>query len=285
MNIYTDDTHEAKFLVIECTNGGDTFEDRMISGMNIPTLMKPVFFTDELEKYDISGYQNLLETMKNRCLCKDEIMEILLSIDTAIRYLEERMLGDSNILLDPKFIYTDGSVSGIIFPVTRSGSDLFSERMRKLSELLFIHADNDDADTLKFASGLMKICLTESFRMHDIMRFIEKSRKEKCPTEPFKSKAAEELISTVIIPSFDDTEKENLFEKEIMEKTEGNSGGDGKKIRIILLAGALFVLALDIVCMILGNGKAAKLLPVLFIISVAAVAYNVYAIIINKRDS
>ena len=284
MNIYTDDTHEAKFLVIECANGGDAFEDRMIAGLEIPSLLKPVFFNEECERYDISGYQTLPEAMKNRCLSKDEIMEILLSTDIAIRYLEERMLGDSNILLDPMFIYTDGSAGSIFFPVTRSGSDLFPERMRKLSELLFIHADCDDADTLRFASGLMKICLSESFRMHDIMRFIEKMRKEKKHPELSVSKTFEAPVIPEAVPLFDDTERKELFEREIREKTEGKVSEDGKRIRIILLAGAFLVLALDIICMVLGNGKAAKMLPVLLIISAAAAVYNIYKMIVSRRS-
>lgn len=286
MNIYTDDTHEAKYLVIECANGGDSFEDRMIAGLDIPTLLKPVSFTDESERYDISGYVTIEDAMKNRCLKREEIMELLLSIDTSIRYLEERMLGDANILLDPMFIYTDGKAGNVFFPVTRSGSDLFPKRMRKLSELLFIHADAEDAETLKFASGLMKISLGDSFRMHDIMRFIEKSRKEKVNTQTVKSKPLTEpepKEQITAIPSFDEALQQELFEKEISEKTNKGVLSDGKKIRAILLIGALIVSVLDIVCMALGNNRAAKLLPILLLVSALAAGYNIVAAVLEKK--
>ncbi|MCQ2400875.1 MAG: DUF6382 domain-containing protein [Lachnospiraceae bacterium] len=285
MKIYTEDTHEAKFLVVGCSNGGDSFEDRMISGLDISTLLKPVFFTDELERYDISGYQSLDETMKNRRLNRDEILDILISVDTSIRYLEERMLGDANILLDPMFIYTEAGHGNILFPVTRGSSDLFSERMRKLSELLFIQADFDDPETLKFAAGLMRICLSDSFRMHDIMYFIERSRKEKIRSLPVKTDSDTETVGTVIVPTFDDVAKQTLFEQDVTEKNGNENAFDGKKIRTILLIGAVVVSVLDIICMVLGNGKAARLLPFLLIISAAAVGYNVYAAVSGRKKN
>lgn len=286
MKIYTEDTHEARFLIIECSAGGDTFEDRMIEGLDLPSLLRPVKFSDREERYDISCYSSLEDLMKNRSLKKDEITDLLLAVDTSIRYLEERMLGDSNILIDPKYVFCGPAGDPeVYFPVTRGMEGSFQERMRLFTELLFTHADSDDPESLRFASGLMKICLMDSFRMHDIMRFIEKNRKESVNMRPVVNVKAEETEGILIqAPVFDEMPRQELFEQEIANEIMKRNLSDGKKVRIILLIAAAAISFLDIVCMILGNSRAASLLPFLMILSAAAVGYNIYAALVNKKQ-
>lgn len=295
MKIYTDDTHEAKFLLVECADEGDTFEDRMIDGIDLPTLMKPVSCSDEILRYDISGYRTIEEALKNRCLKKDEITDILLSVDTAIKYLEERMLSDANILLDPSYVFTGGNGRNVIFPVSRSSVGRFPERMRKLSELLFRHADFNDEAALRFAAGLMKICLSDDFRMHDIMHFVERSRRESGrvqapkPAPPAESVSAGAAVSALpalpAVSAFETAAEQQLFEKEITAGTKELPDMKGKKTRLIFLAGALAVSLLDVLCMFLGNSKALKLLPLLLAVSAAAAGYNIYAAYKEKENT
>lgn len=114
----------------------------------------------------------------NRKLSRAELVSILAQLKSVITTLEDHMLGDANILLDPEHMYIDKNNRKIRFVPVCSGREEFTSRLRRLTETLFLHTDMEDTESLRFAALMLRISLKENVRLHELMQLVETRRLE-----------------------------------------------------------------------------------------------------------
>ena len=99
------------YLVITPDSGTTPgYEARMLAGNEIQGLLRMhIRYQDgsSLYYYDITSRQPLSRLLDARFISRDEICQILIQIHVALMRMEEYLLGDGGILLDPGLIYMD----------------------------------------------------------------------------------------------------------------------------------------------------------------------------------
>lgn len=180
MRIYEKDTHEAKYLFVENGEQFTALEGHLIENIDnhyILRLNAPIT-QDGIFRFDVTSCDSFSAYLINRKLSRAELISFLAQLKSVITTMEDHMLGDANILLEPEHMYIDKNNRKIRFvPVCKSRED-FSERLRKLTGELFLHADLEDMDSLRFAAMMMQTSLKENVRLHDLMQLVDTRRIE-----------------------------------------------------------------------------------------------------------
>jgi len=175
MKIYEKETHEARYMYIEYENGGSDLDEKLIDSLDSRSLLKPNSRDPEgfITRFDISQYETLQQYLINRKLSRSEMVGLLAQLKSVISVLEDHMLSDGNILLDPPHILIDSMNRKVRFLPVRKQDGEFTNRIRPLIEEMFLHADISHADALCFAAEMMKTVLRGNVHLHDLMQLIE----------------------------------------------------------------------------------------------------------------
>lgn len=198
MKIYEKETHEAKLLVLEYETGLSELDEKLIDSIESRSLLKPHSRDPEglVTRYDISQYETLQEYLINRKLSRTEMIGFLAQLKSVIGVLEDHMLGDSNILLDPPHILIDSMNRKVRFVPARVQEGTFTQRIRPLVEAMFLHADISHPEALYFAAELMKVQLRGNVHLHDLMQLIDPMR-----GEAVKAEARQDTVMSVTGPA------------------------------------------------------------------------------------
>jgi len=180
LKIYEKDTHEAKYLYVENEEQFNALESHLIENIDnhyILRLNAPVT-EDGIFRFDVTACDPFSAYLINRKLSRAELVSILAQLKSVITTLEDHMLGDANILLDPEHMYIDKNNRKIRFVPVCGGREEFTSRLRRLTEALFLHADLEDTESLRFAALMLKTSLKENVRLHELMQLVETRRLE-----------------------------------------------------------------------------------------------------------
>jgi len=175
LKIYDKNTHDIKYLCLEDQEQFSVLESRLIGNIdshNILRLLAPVG-EDGVFRFDITSCDVFSDYLINRKLTRSELVSILAQLKSVITTLEDHMLGDANILLEPEHMYIEKSSRKLRFVPVCQCSGSFSDRLRRLTDTLFLHADLEDPESLRFAAMLMRVSMNENVRMHDLMQLVE----------------------------------------------------------------------------------------------------------------
>lgn len=311
MKLMINDTHEARFLVAESEEAPDHFEEKMISNLEHPSLLRPesdCFMKEGPVRYEVSGFSSLCEVYENRFLETGEITEILRKVQEAVKYLEGHMLSDRNLLLMPEFIFLDGE--RIRFAVCRSQGGSFPERMEKLGTFLFLKGNPDSPDTMRLTNEIMRMVMRSDYRLHDLSRIMEKYRQKEEPSyreilpEPEEERERPSFEEAVVelpadertkrLPVFEKEEETKPkkperfpgdFEKELQKRLKKEPGQQrGKTLKRALLVLGLLLAAADAVFYFRGKEALLRLLPVFLIAAAVDAAIAVISVILEKHS-
>jgi len=178
VRIYEKDTHQARCLYVENEEQFTSLEGKLIESIDHHNVFRPAGpVTEEgVFYFDITSCESFSAYLINRKLSRAEIISVLAQLKSVITTMENHMLGDANILLEPEHLYIDKSSRKIRFvPVCRQQAD-FTVRLRKLTEVLFLHADLEDTESLRFAAMMMRVSLKETVHLYDLMQLVEMRR-------------------------------------------------------------------------------------------------------------
>lgn len=180
-------THEAKLLIIEQQETFSLLEEKLIAGIDNRYMLKP--FGGGMEEgrfcFDISDFDPLSEYLVNRRLSGTEMIGFLAQMKSVITALEDHMLDDRNLLMDPEYVYIDRFNRKVRFvPLCRQEGE-FGARLRPLIEMMFLHADLEETDSLRFAAQMLRTVMRKEVRLYDLMQLIESRQlaPEKHPAE------------------------------------------------------------------------------------------------------
>lgn len=180
------DSHDARYLVVSNAGQTDTFEERMIFRLSHPSLLRPLsesVLSGEGLRYDVTGLQSFSEAYSHKNLTAEDIRQLLESLSEAVKVLESHMLTDGNLLLSPEWIFFEKDRLKFV-PVKSDGGD-FTERIRVLSDFLFLHSDGEDEATVRLANALLKKIMAGDCRMHDLLGICEGKGKKEKPAEAY----------------------------------------------------------------------------------------------------
>ena len=299
------DSHNGRSLVIERTGTEDRFEERMILNLDHPSLLKPLtdrFLCDGSFRYDISGMTSLRENCEKRSLSAPEIISLILRLDETVRYLEDHMLCDSNLLLEPEYIFLDSE--RLFFVPSANGGERFSESIQELGKFIFLHSDTENEEAVRLSGGMLRTILGGECRMHDLLRVCGKSRQKEEVTKavviyPEGNTVTGELSKeeTKRLPVFDqesgsepkETKKENTGEERFLQFLENREGNrqkikNAKILRRTLILSAAEVLLCDAAFFLFGKAFLLKILPAALIVLVVTVLYGVLSILTEKHN-
>lgn len=178
------------YLVVKPENERFGYEARMLAGNEIRGLLRMrVKFSDgcPLYYYDITSKQPLNRLLETRPITRDEICQILIQIHVALTCMEEYMLGDGGILLEPENIYVEPGLFQPSFCLVPGQRGDFQEKLNRLFQYILKWVDHRDRECVVLAYGLYQESLKENYGMDDLLRLImpeQEKREESRRKEP-----------------------------------------------------------------------------------------------------
>lgn len=169
------------YLIVE-PDAGDRpgYEARMLLNNAVDGLLRfHIKYMDERQSYyyDITSMQPLSRILQNRFIDRGEICQLLIQIHVALRRMEEYLLCEDGILLEPDYIYVEpeGFRTGLCLVPGMTGS--FPERLNRLLQYLMKKVDHRDKESVVLAYGLYQESLKENFSIEDIMKLVQREGK------------------------------------------------------------------------------------------------------------
>lgn len=163
------------YLVVKPENEQFGYEARMLAGNDIRGLLRMrVKFSDgsPLYYYDITSKQPLNRLLESRSITRDEICQILIQINVALACMEEYMLGDGGILLEPENIYVEPGLFQPFFCLVPGQKGDFQEKLNRLFQYILKRVDHRDRECVVLTYGLYQESLKENYGMDDLLRLI-----------------------------------------------------------------------------------------------------------------
>lgn len=188
------------YLAVMPEAGWDAgYEARMLAGNEIQGLLRmhiryqdgsPVYY------YDITSRQPLNRLLETRFISRDEICQILIQIHVALTRMEEFLLSDRGILLEPEFVYMEPEFFkvGLCLIPGRNGS--FPESLSSFLQYILKCINHKDRECVVLAYGMYQESLKVNYGLEDILKFVspERNRDKGTGTEPPKSSKAGENV-------------------------------------------------------------------------------------------
>lgn len=164
------------YLVADLPDGAeDDYRLEMISRNNIPGLLKAVRRMNEGKEqiyYEISSLQPLNRIYDHKEIKKNEAAILLRGIVDVFRSIQEYMLTEGGLMLDPENLYVDPeSLKPGLLYIPWSGK-LMQERLLRLTEYLMEHIDQSDPTAAMWTYRLYKTSKNENCVLGDIERLI-----------------------------------------------------------------------------------------------------------------
>lgn len=157
-------------------NSYETSMVKSISSENILPLS--IVFKDGQKCFEsnISGLISLKEYLYRRNMNAGDISAIIIQISNVVETSKNYLLSEGDIMLELGDIYVDEERQELKFCIVPGSENDFEKGLRNLIFELVIHADGNDADSLKLGFRLLKISSEPEFKLHDIMDVIRKNK-------------------------------------------------------------------------------------------------------------
>ena len=155
------------YLIVEPDAGvRPGYEARMLLNNAVDGLLRfHIKYMDERQSYyyDITSMQPLGRILQNRFIDRGEICQLLIQIHVALMRMEEYLLCEDGLLLEPDYIYVEpeGFKTGLCLVPGMAGN--FPERLSRLLQYLMKKVDHRDKECVVLAYGLYQESLKENF--------------------------------------------------------------------------------------------------------------------------
>lgn len=292
------------FMLLEGC-GEEGFEARMLEGIKDRSLLS---FRQELLEgrrvlcYDITALQPLRRVLHRRKLKREELRAFVLQLDHALSLLEENLLTEGSLLMDPEQIYVDPGTLRASFCAVPGGAFSFGEQLRSLFLLFLENIPEEDAEAVLLGHRLYLRSLAEEPGIGELVSLVLEARGLPGEELPAAGKNCEETgpgpavvreaeaascrepvspispISPVSLPMPEAIEPFGPSGKAAETETEP-SDPDSREdaaghFRIQLLVSIVILLAAPVAVLFLrGTGAVFRMLPVFVVIDLSVILY------------
>lgn len=246
------------YMIIEPEQGtegsGAEYVSRILSSNGIEGILQFQLRQMDGERwfyYEITSRQPLSRLLEGQCLQSGQIRSLVLGIAQTLERMEQYLLPESCVLLEPEYIYIEPEQFRVWLCLVPGLSGDFPEAYGKLLEYLLGKVDHQDKDSVVLAYGLYQETRKENYGIDDILRYLGKGgfseKKEEKNGTDFQRRTEEKgqaraVESPGVWSEFPERiSDEGICEKDCFrdrkgtaaQKNEGNSGKKGlwKKIR------------------------------------------------------
>ncbi len=170
------------------------FETKMLIGNAIDGLLKfRIRKTDGSSQfcYEITSRQPLKRLLESRTIGAEQIRTLLLGIARTLTGMEEYLLSEEQIILNPDFIYVDPEdfSPGLCLIPGKHGD--FPKEFSNLLQELLDKVDHQDKEAVIMIYGLYRESLKENYGLDNLLRWLVK---EDCPNMDNNQKEEESEI-------------------------------------------------------------------------------------------
>lgn len=182
------------YMIIEASEENADYTEQMLSVNSIEGLLKfRVRQTEEAREYyyEITSRQPLRRVLEKRTLSGQELRSILLGILAVLKRVEDYLLKEEQLLLDPEYVYLEPDRFTVELCLVPGHREETPQALSKLLGYLLERADHQDREAVVLAYNLYQISLKENYGIADLLRqlsgedkiFAEEVRKreEVCP--------------------------------------------------------------------------------------------------------
>lgn len=153
----------------------DGYECRMLAGNNIEGLLK--FRQKRTETgvefyYEITSRQPLSRLLDGRLVSYEEIRDILLTSAGVLRRIEEFLLKEEQILLEPGYIYIEPEDFSVFFCLVPGYRQSFPAAFTRLLQYILEKVNHQDHRSVVLAYGLYHESLKENYGMEDLLKYL-----------------------------------------------------------------------------------------------------------------
>ncbi len=214
------------YLMIEAEELEDQrFEAKMLVGNTIDGLLKfRIRKTDNNCQfcYEITSKQPLKRLLETRTIGARQLRTLLMGIAQTLTRMEEYLLSEGQIILDPDFIYVDPEdyVPGLCLMPGKRGD--FPQEFSSLLQGLLEKVDHQDKEAVILIYGLYRESLKENYGLDNLLQWL---MREKCSdmdnnnrdekTEIIEKKEQISEISEKQVQSVDDRIQLNLYREKV----------------------------------------------------------------------
>ena len=159
----------------------DNYENKVLQNSRIPGSLpfRPLLRDEEiLFSYDISSLESLDSRCREKKLDYRELSVLMESLNRLLLSLEEYLLPEKLILLDPPLIYYHPEEKRYLFPLLPERENHFPLSLRALLRRVLEEIDYRSERSIILAYSLFRESCREDFRMEELMRIVRKNGKK-----------------------------------------------------------------------------------------------------------
>lgn len=168
------------YLILEAfENDMESFEIRMLAGNSIEGLLKFRIKQEEQNQYyyyEITSKQPLNRLLEFKEIQKEDLSRLIIGIGSALHRMEEFLLQESNVLLEPEYIYIEPETYQVWLCYVPGYQGDFPGSMEKLLQYLLKKADHRDNDTVVLAYRLYQESQKDYYGIEDLLKAIQESQ-------------------------------------------------------------------------------------------------------------
>ena len=163
------------YMIMDVPEQPAGYECRMLAGNQIEGLLKfRIRYGEEKQEfyYEITSRQPLARILEKRKATGEEIRRILVAVMTAARRIEEYLLKEEQILLDPEYIYVEPDRFIVELCLLPGHTCDWPAALSELLKFLLEKADHQDKDGMILAYNLYQESLKENYGAADLLKYL-----------------------------------------------------------------------------------------------------------------
>lgn len=178
------------YMIIDAPSGKGGYECQMLAGNSIEGLLRfRVEYQEEKQQfyYEITSKQPLSRMLEKRRATGEEIRRLILDLIAVLRRIEEYLLKEEQLLLDPEYIYVDpNGFHASLCLVPGMEGDL-PAALSGLLQYLLDRVDHKDRDGVVIAYNLYQESRKENYGICDLIRCLSPGNDSIFDTEDGKT--------------------------------------------------------------------------------------------------
>ena len=146
------------------------FEMKMIESNHINGIISPLFReinNQILCMYDITSKMTLVEAFSKKEMRAEDLYRLTDAIQTAVKNLDEYMLGPEGLLLDPEYIFYDINSNEFSFIYCAVSEDFYLS-LKKLFEYILGIISHSDNEVVTYAYGIYRRLNTGNYALTEL---------------------------------------------------------------------------------------------------------------------